>query len=83
MALTGPPVLINTFAISCGFGILMLSQVPANARLGMLVVLGLVDCLIASLLLLPVLLHRWPFRDTLSVERSRSQQINPAVAGRK
>lgn len=59
-AVTGPPVLINTIAISLGFGVLMLSQVPANARLGLLTVLGLVDCLIASLLLLPVLLHRWP-----------------------
>src|SRR6185436_14892431 len=29
MAVTGPPVFINTLAISCGFGVLMLSQVPA------------------------------------------------------
>ena len=63
MAQTGPPVLINTIAISLGFGVLMLSQVPANARLGLLVVLGLVDCLLASLLLLPVLLHWWPLKD--------------------
>ncbi len=63
MALTGPPVLINTIAISLGFGVLMLSQVPANARLGLLVVLGLVDCFLASLLLLPVLLHWWPLKD--------------------
>jgi predicted RND superfamily exporter protein len=40
----------------------MLSQVPANARLGLLLVLGLVNCFIASLLLLPVLLHWWPLR---------------------
>jgi hypothetical protein len=38
--------------------------VPANARPGVLVVLGLVDCLIASLLLLPVLLHWWPLRSS-------------------
>ncbi len=63
MALTGPPVLINTLAVSCGFGVLMLSQVPANSRLGLLVVLGLVDCLVASLLILPVLLHWWPLKD--------------------
>ena len=50
-------------AVSCGFGVLMLSQVPANARLGLLVVLGLVDCLIASLLILPVLVHWWPLYD--------------------
>ena len=62
MALTGPPVLINTVAISLGFGVLTLSQVPANAWLGLLVILGLVDCLITSLLILPVLLHWWPLR---------------------
>ena len=55
--LTGVPALINTLAVSLGFGVLMFSQVPANARLGLLVVLGLVNCFVASLLLLPVLLH--------------------------
>ena len=60
LRLTGPPALINTLAMSLGFGVLMLSQVPANARLGILLVLGLVNCFAASLLLLPVLLamHR-------------------------
>jgi hypothetical protein len=60
---TGPPAMINTLAMSLGFGVLMLSKVPANARLGILVVLGLVNCFIASLLLLPVLLHWWPLKD--------------------
>ncbi|MGB8370161.1 MAG: efflux RND transporter permease subunit [Limisphaerales bacterium] len=64
LRLTGPPALINTLAISLGFGVLMLSQVPANARLGFLLVLGLVNCFIASLLLLPVLLHWWPLKIT-------------------
>lgn len=63
LALTGPPVLINTVAISLGFGVLLLSQVPANARLGLLLVLGMVNCLVASLLMLPVLLHWWPMKD--------------------
>ena len=63
MALTGPPALINTAAMSLGFGVLMLSQVPANARLGLLVVLGLVNCFVTSLLLLPVLLHWWPLKE--------------------
>jgi len=60
LVLTGPPALVNTVAVSLGFGVLMLSQVPANARLGLLLVVGLVNCFIASLLLLPVLLHWWP-----------------------
>jgi uncharacterized protein len=63
LRLTGPPALINTLAVSLGFGVLMLSQVPANARLGLLLVLGLVNCFIASMLLLPVLLHWWPLKD--------------------
>ncbi len=63
LGLTGPPALINTVAVSLGFGVLMLSQVPANARLGFLLVVGLVNCFIVSLLLLPVLLHWWPLKD--------------------
>jgi predicted RND superfamily exporter protein len=60
LKLTGPPALLNTLAVSLGFGVLMLSQVPANARLGLLVVLGLVECFVASLALLPVLVSWWP-----------------------
>ena len=64
LGLTGPPALINTLAMSVGFGVLMLSQVPANARLGILLVLGLVNCFVVSLLLLPALLHWWPLTDS-------------------
>jgi predicted RND superfamily exporter protein len=60
LALTGPPALLNTLCICLGFGVLLLSQVPANARLGLLMVIGLINCFIASLLLLPILLRRWP-----------------------
>jgi predicted RND superfamily exporter protein len=38
----------------------MLSQVPANARLGALVVLGVMNCLVATLLILPVLFRICP-----------------------
>jgi predicted RND superfamily exporter protein len=62
LAQAGPPSLVNTLAVSFGFGVLLLSQVPANARLGLLLVIGMVNCFIASLLLLPVLLHWWPIR---------------------
>jgi uncharacterized protein len=62
LALTGPPAFVNTLAMSLGFGVLMLSQVPANARLGVLMVLGLVNCFIASLLILPALLQCWPLK---------------------
>jgi hypothetical protein len=39
---------------------LLPSQVPANARRGLLEVLGLVNGCVASLLLLPLFLHGWP-----------------------
>jgi uncharacterized protein len=58
LASTGPPAFINTLAISLGFGTLMVSHVPANARLGLLLALGLASCFVASLLILPVLLRR-------------------------
>jgi len=64
LSLTGPPALINTLAMSLGFGVLMLSQVPANARLAILLVLGLVNCLVFSLLMLPLLLHWWPLKNS-------------------
>jgi predicted RND superfamily exporter protein len=72
MALTGPPVLINTLAVSLGFGGLMLPQVPANARLGLLVVLGLEDWLVAALVILPVLLHWWPLGEDHRSEKAGS-----------
>ena len=68
LRLTGVPALINTLAVSLGFGVLMFSQVPANARLGILVVLGLGNCFIMSLLLLPALLHWWPIKQTQQAE---------------
>jgi predicted RND superfamily exporter protein len=69
MASTGPAALINTVAVSLGFAVLMLSQVPANARLGLLMVLGLLECFVASLLLLPVLLHWWPLKDARATSK--------------
>ena len=55
---TGPAALVNTIAICLGFGVLMLSPVPANSRLGILLVLGLATCSVISLTLLPALLGR-------------------------
>jgi hypothetical protein len=72
LRLTGPPALINTLAVSLGFGVLMLSQVPANARLGLLLVLGLVNCFIVSLVLLPVLLYWWPLKGARDTRPDRS-----------
>ncbi|UCC32549.1 MAG: MMPL family transporter [Phycisphaerales bacterium] len=54
---TGPAIFIDALAVALGFGIMTLSQVPANARLGGLVVLSIVNCFAATLLLLPALLR--------------------------
>ena len=74
---TGPPALINTVAVSLGFGVLMLSEVPANFRLGLLLVLGLVNCFVVSLLLLPVLLHAWPLKNSRRLNAPASPNTPP------
>jgi hypothetical protein len=56
-AVTGPAVTIDGVAVAMGFGVLALSQVPANARLGALVLLSIFSCLVATLLLLPALVR--------------------------
>jgi len=57
LAATGPGILINALAVTVGFGILMLSQVPANAQLGAITVVSLLGCLAATLLVIPALLR--------------------------
>ncbi|UCE58277.1 MAG: MMPL family transporter [Phycisphaerales bacterium] len=54
---TGPAILVDALAVALGFGILMLSQVPANARLGGLVMLSIINCFVATMVLLPALLR--------------------------
>ena len=54
---TGPGILVNALAVTAGFGILTLSQVPANAQLGAITVVSLLGCLAATLLVLPPLLR--------------------------
>jgi predicted RND superfamily exporter protein len=82
MVSTGPAALINTIAVSLGFAVLMLSQVPANARLGLLMVLGLTECFVASLLLVPVLLHWWPLKEpTPAPVWSAPQEAEERVRG--
>jgi len=56
MTVVGPAIVIDGLGVAVGFGVLMLSQVPANARLGGLVVLSIVNCLVVTLLLVPAIL---------------------------
>jgi predicted RND superfamily exporter protein len=53
---TGPAIVIDACAVALGFGVLVFSQVPANARLGGLLVVSVLACLLTTLLAVPALL---------------------------
>ncbi len=72
VATTGSAICVDTLAVCLGFGILALSQVPANARLGGLLVLSLVNCFVATMLILPAI---------LSVRRTRHDSPCGATVG--
>ncbi|HKF59570.1 MAG TPA: hypothetical protein VKJ45_29285, partial [Blastocatellia bacterium] len=46
-------ILLNAAVLVVGFGIMFLSKVPPNQRLGLLMCANLLACLAASLVLLP------------------------------
>jgi uncharacterized protein len=52
-ARTGSAILLNAAVLIVGFGIMMLSQVPPNQRLGLLMCANLLTSAMASLLLMP------------------------------
>jgi predicted RND superfamily exporter protein len=54
----GPAIVADTVAIALGFGVLVISQVPANARLGFLVSGALVVACALTLVGLGILLDR-------------------------
>jgi uncharacterized protein len=56
VATAGPAILIDGIAVAAGFGILVLSQVPSNAKLGALLTVSIIACLLSTLVLLPPLL---------------------------
>ncbi len=56
VAVTGPAILVDAVAVAAGFGIMTLSQVPANSRLGALLVLSILGCFLVTMLLLPAVL---------------------------
>jgi predicted RND superfamily exporter protein len=53
---TGPAIIVDALAVGAGFGVLILSQVPANARLGGMLVLSMASSLAATLFLLPAMI---------------------------
>jgi len=56
VSFAGPAIIIDAVAIAVGFGVLTLSKVPANNRLGVLLVISICSCLLVTLLLLPALM---------------------------
>ncbi len=70
VATTGSAISIDTLAVCLGFGIMLLSQVPANARLGALLVLSFVNCFVATMTILPAM---------LSLRRQRSVSPRPEL----
>lgn len=49
----GPAIVIDAIAVALAFGVLTLSQVPANARLGLLALVCIVTCAVATLVVVP------------------------------
>ncbi len=56
LATTGSAIAIDACAVALGFGVLMLSEVPANARLGGLLAASVLACLLATFFAVPALL---------------------------
>ena len=56
LAGTGPAILTSAIALPAGFLVLLLSAVPPNRELGLLVAVGMVTCAAMALLLVPTLM---------------------------
>jgi hypothetical protein len=56
VATTAPAVLIDAIAVGAAFGVLCFSRVPPNARLGGLLVVSILVCLVTTLAVLPAFL---------------------------
>ncbi len=53
---SGPAIVVDALGVAFGFGVLMVSQVPANQRLGGLVVVAVGTCLFSTLIILPAII---------------------------
>lgn len=73
----GPAITADAFAIALGFGLLSLSQVPSNARLGQLVCLALLASWVLTLIGLGSLLRRpGPLAEPIPM-RAGSERLRP------
>ena len=67
---TGRAIVVDALSITLGFSVLILSQVPANARLGIVLIISLATCLLTTLLLLPAILYCAPWLIRLPKKRT-------------
>lgn len=76
LAVTGPALSTSALGLAAGFGVMMLSQVPAVARLGFFVLASVLTCYLVTLVLLPLVLE---LRGVLRRGRSFSEQGSPSA----
>lgn len=66
---TGPAIITDAMAICLGFSVMLLSQIPSNARLGLLLICCDIACVVSAFLLLPGLM-------TLRRDHLESRRLN-------
>jgi predicted RND superfamily exporter protein len=58
LSVSGPAISTSAIGLAGGFGVMMLSQVPAVGRLGFFALASILTCLLSTLVLLPLILGR-------------------------
>ncbi|MEO6194725.1 MAG: MMPL family transporter [Thermoanaerobaculia bacterium] len=75
-AQAGPAILVDAMAIAMGFGLLAISRVPANRRLGLLVAVGLASACLLTLAGQGAVLE-WVFRPRRREARPPADSLEP------
>jgi len=78
LAVSGPAIIIDALGIAAGFGVLTLSRVPTNSRLGLLVVLSILFSLLGTVVVLPAVLVIW--RSRLRTDKAAEPDTPPSVS---
>jgi hypothetical protein len=80
-AQAGPAILVDALAVALGFGLLAVSQVPANRHLGLLVAFGLVSASLLTLLGAGAVLELWARRRSRPAAEAGALPITVEEAG--
>jgi hypothetical protein len=81
IVVTAPAILLDGLAVGAAFGVLCLSRVPPNARLGGLVVVSILVCLVVTLGVLPAFVVWAPSKLLQSAAGSSSASGDRAGEG--